>query len=55
MFKGGVLMISHDEHLIESFADEVWVASGDGNVKPWQGTFKEYKQSLLASMARGGH
>lgn len=54
-FKGGVLLVSHDEHFIENSADELWVASGDGNVTPWSGTFKEYKQSLLATMKGGGH
>lgn len=55
MFKGGVLLVSHDEHLIENTADELWVASGDGKVTPWAGTFKEYKQSLLKDMRSGGH
>jgi ATP-binding cassette subfamily F protein 3 len=48
LFKGGVLLVSHDEHLITNAADEIWVATGDGNVVPWKGTFVEYKQSLLA-------
>lgn len=31
LFKGGVLMVSHDQHLIESTVDELWaVESGRG-------------------------
>ncbi len=51
LFKGGVLLVSHDEHLITNAADEIWVASGDGAVAPWRGTFDEYKRSLLAAGA----
>lgn len=46
LFKGGVLLISHDEHLITDAVDELWVASGSGDITPWKGTFKEYKMSL---------
>ena len=49
LFKGGVLLISHDEHLITNAADEIWVAKGDGSVAPWRGTFDEYKASLLST------
>ena len=44
--QGGVLIISHDEHLITAAADELWVASGDGRVQPYAGTFAEYKSKL---------
>ena len=47
LFKGGVLLISHDEHLITNAADEIWVAGGDGRLLPWKGTFQEYKNTLL--------
>lgn len=31
LFKGGVLMVSHDQHLIESTVDELWaVENGRG-------------------------
>ncbi len=33
LFKGGVLMVSHDQHLIESTVDELWaVEDNTGNV-----------------------
>mmetsp|Transcript_18986 Transcript_18986/g.32470 ORF Transcript_18986/g.32470 Transcript_18986/m.32470 type:complete len:755 (+) Transcript_18986:110-2374(+) len=45
MFKGGVLMVSHDQYLIEATVDELWMCE-NGNVSPWHGTFAEYKQRL---------
>eukprot|EP00755_Sulcionema_specki_P011711 Sspe_Gene.7956::Locus_2698_Transcript_1_1_Confidence_1.000_Length_2304::g.7956::m.7956/K06158/ABCF3; ATP-binding cassette, subfamily F, member 3 len=44
-FKGGVMLISHDEHLITSVCDEIWVCGG-GQLKQWKGTFQDYKKSL---------
>ncbi|KAK9804716.1 hypothetical protein WJX72_001738 [[Myrmecia] bisecta] len=45
LFKGGVLMVSHDQHLIESTVDELWAVEG-GKVMPFHGTFEEYKKRL---------
>ncbi|KAL6912311.1 hypothetical protein ACP4OV_001116 [Aristida adscensionis] len=45
VFQGGVLMVSHDEHLITGSVDELWVVS-DGKVTPFSGTFKDYKKML---------
>ena len=45
MFKGGVLMVSHDQYLIEATVDELWMCE-DGRVSPFHGTFVEYKQRL---------
>nr|CAB3503490.1 unnamed protein product [Digitaria exilis] len=45
VFQGGVLMVSHDEHLITGSVDELWVVS-EGRVTPFSGTFKDYKKSL---------
>ena len=47
LFQGGVLMISHDAHLIESTVDELWVIEG-GTATPFHGSFVEYKRSLSA-------
>ncbi|KAM0890058.1 hypothetical protein ACQ4PT_027295 [Festuca glaucescens] len=41
----GVLMASHDEHLITGSVDELWAVT-DGKVGPFRGTFKEYKKML---------
>lgn len=45
VFQGGVLMVSHDEHLITGSVDELWVVS-EGRVTPFSGTFKDYKKML---------
>ncbi|GAX81005.1 hypothetical protein CEUSTIGMA_g8440.t1 [Chlamydomonas eustigma] len=44
-FKGGVLMVSHDQFLIEATVDELWMCEG-GHISPFYGTFAEYKQRL---------
>mmetsp|Transcript_9139 Transcript_9139/g.17183 ORF Transcript_9139/g.17183 Transcript_9139/m.17183 type:complete len:776 (-) Transcript_9139:93-2420(-) len=46
-FKGGVLMVSHDQYLIEATVDELWVCD-NGEVAPFHGTFEEYKRKLRA-------
>ncbi|MEW5303775.1 MAG: hypothetical protein WDW36_006434 [Sanguina aurantia] len=45
MFKGGVLMVSHDQFLIEACVNELWMCE-DGRVTPFHGTFQEYKSRL---------
>jgi ATP-binding cassette subfamily F protein 3 len=47
IFQGGVLMVSHDEHLITGSVDELWAVT-DGKVAPFEGTFKDYKKMLTA-------
>ena len=41
-------MVSHDQHLISSTVDELWQVEG-GTVKPFHGTFEQYKQRLRSS------
>ncbi|GAB4834613.1 ATP-binding cassette sub- F member 3 [Ancistrocladus abbreviatus] len=48
MFQGGILMVSHDEHLISGSVDELWVVS-QGKVTPFDGTFQDYKKLLQSS------
>lgn len=48
MFQGGILMVSHDEHLISNSVDELWVVS-QGIVKPFHGTFNDYKKLLQSA------
>lgn len=46
LYKGGVLMVSHDQHLIESTVDELWVVNEDSTITRFFGTFAEYKKTL---------
>ena len=45
LFKGGVLMVSHDQHLIEATVDELWAVEG-GRASPFHGTFEDYKKKF---------
>ncbi|PRQ16631.1 putative adenosinetriphosphatase [Rosa chinensis] len=45
IFQGGILMVSHDEHLISGSVDELWVVS-EGKIAPFHGTFQDYKKIL---------
>ncbi|KAG1664620.1 hypothetical protein FOA52_004496 [Chlamydomonas sp. UWO 241] len=49
-FKGGVLMVSHDQFLIEATVDELWMCEA-GRVSPFHGTFEEYKKRLRTGKA----
>ncbi|XP_031574330.1 ATP-binding cassette sub-family F member 3-like [Actinia tenebrosa] len=42
-FKGGVILVSHDERLVRSMCKEVWVC-GKGKVQSIEGGFEEYKR-----------
>ncbi|XP_044477073.1 ABC transporter F family member 3 [Mangifera indica] len=45
LYQGGILMVSHDEHLISGSVEELWVVS-EGTVAPFHGTFQDYKKML---------
>lgn len=45
VFQGGILMVSHDEHLISGSVEELWVVS-EGKIAPFDGTFQDYKKIL---------
>ena len=47
-FEGGVILISHDRHLIELTADQLWLVA-DGRVKPYEGDLDDYRRLLLAT------
>jgi ATP-binding cassette, subfamily F, member 3 len=46
-FKGGVLMVSHDQHLIESSVEEMWGVEDDGSIAVFHGTFEDYIVKLM--------
>lgn len=45
-FKGGVVVISHDQYFIEKVCTEIWMV-GDKTIKVYKGTFEEYKRSII--------
>ncbi|KAG7391724.1 ATP-binding cassette sub- F member 1 [Phytophthora pseudosyringae] len=46
-YEGGVVIVTHDARLIESTACVLWVCDGDQDVVVYDGTFEDYKQSIL--------
>jgi len=49
-FGGAVLLITHDPHLVELVADQLWLVA-DGTVRAFDGDLDEYR-ALLAERAR---
>jgi ATP-binding cassette subfamily F protein 3 len=45
MYEGSVLVISHDQHLIEAVCDQLWILD-DKSLTMWKDDFASYKQSL---------
>jgi ATP-binding cassette subfamily F protein 3 len=60
-FPGAVLLITHDPHLVELVADQLWLVDG-GTVRPYDGDMDEYRALLakkgkapkLAGATKGG-
>ena len=48
-FDGGVLMVSHDQRLIELVCDEIWSLE-DSRVTIWDGDMKSYKKHIMTQM-----
>ena len=42
-FEGGIVFVSHDQHLIEMCSEEFWVIK-DRRIQQFKGSFKEYKK-----------
>jgi ATP-binding cassette, subfamily F, member 3 len=41
-YGGGVMVVSHDQHLIESLGAEIWVCE-NSKIKKFDGSFEEYR------------
>ncbi|ORC93308.1 ABC transporter [Trypanosoma theileri] len=48
-FKGGLLVISHDEHFITSLCDEMHVCANE-SIKRFDGDFTEYREVVLKQL-----
>ena len=46
-FKGGVVVVSHDQHFVNSICSELWVVQ-DASVVKFQGTIGQYKKLILS-------
>jgi ATP-binding cassette subfamily F protein 3 len=45
-YRGAVILISHDRHLIEACADRLWLVAG-GTVTPFEGDTEDYRRLVL--------
>lgn len=44
-YEGGIVIVSHDQHLINSVCDEIWVV-GNGQCSRFNGGFDDYAKTL---------
>jgi ATP-binding cassette subfamily F protein 3 len=52
-FAGGMILVSHDRHLLRCLADELWLVA-DGKAQPFEGDLDEYARWLLNKCAPAG-
>ena len=50
-FKGGLVVVSHDQYFITNTCSELWVV-GDGQVSKFKGDFELYKNNVLERTAK---
>eukprot|EP01094_Clydonella_sp_ATCC50884_P030329 TRINITY_DN9877_c0_g1_i1.p1 TRINITY_DN9877_c0_g1~~TRINITY_DN9877_c0_g1_i1.p1 ORF type:complete len:907 (+),score=300.63 TRINITY_DN9877_c0_g1_i1:203-2923(+) len=50
-FSGGVVLVSHDQYLIQSCCDDLWHVV-NGRVKKLRSSFEEYREMVLRRVAR---
>ena len=46
-YRGAVILVSHDRHLVEACADRLWLVA-DGQVTPFDGDLDDYRARILA-------
>eukprot|EP00729_Bicosta_minor_P010107 gene10107-14007_t len=52
VYKGGVLVVSHDEHMISAVCDELWIIQ-DKKVILSKGDFQGYKKQVVGDFHKG--
>ena len=45
-YQGGLLIVSHDQHLLTSVCNDYYVCE-NGTVKKYEGSFNDYKKKIL--------
>jgi len=51
-YKGAVILITHDWHLLQLTADQLWLV-GDGKVRPFDGDLEDYRRMMLGKSGSG--
>ncbi|KAH3761573.1 non-transporter ABC protein AbcF1 [Pelomyxa schiedti] len=49
-FRGGVVLITHHQRLIEAACDEIWMLRPGGIIERFDGDFAEYKKAIMTTM-----
>ena len=52
-FNGAVILVSHDVHLVNAVADQLWLVNA-GTAAPYDGDMRSYRQFLLSDTGKGG-
>jgi ATP-binding cassette subfamily F protein 3 len=47
-YQGGVVIVSHDQHLISTVCDEIWYVR-EGRLKKFNGDFDDYRIALVSN------
>jgi ATP-binding cassette subfamily F protein 3 len=50
-YKGAVILVSHDPHLVDSVVDRLWLVA-DGTCKPYDGDLEEYRKLIVQQRRR---
>ncbi len=51
-WRGAVVLITHDMHLVQLVADRLWLVQG-GTVRPYEGDLADYRAGILGGAASG--
>jgi len=52
LFKGGLVLVSHNQRLIELVCNELWVVERDGSVTIFEGDFNDYKKKVMKDLEK---
>jgi len=52
-FEGGIVVVTHDERLIKSVCNELWIVH-EGSLTNHAGTWDSYKKKLLTELEERG-
>ncbi len=54
-FPGCLLIVSHDRYFMDKLVDHIFVMKGNGQIKDFNGTYSEYKESVKAEQKEKGN
>ena len=52
-YQGAIILVSHDAHLVETIADQLWIVQG-GALRLFEGDMDDYRQQLLQNRSGQG-